>query len=296
MITENAVQDAVGIYSDFREQLVWQLEESRSLENAKILLQSYLDNSFLERLSKQVQEAVQTAEAVGRSVIAEKDRAAGNTVTAKDKSLSWFLCDDGVVRVSFDLIPKEALDYIRYKSLTIAGVEHGKLLNAVKAAIESAIRDGKTVREFRSEVDQIFDSFGIDRLSSRHIDTVFRTNIFTSYSIGSQAQVDQMRDRFPLWRYSAIRDSRTRPDHRDLDGRIFRVGEGPVPPIDYNCRCTAIYIHVSQADRENLWDRAQGWSGAGFQRFNSREAFETWKNRNSEAISPEISAWIGLNL
>jgi len=228
----------------------------------------------------------------------EKDRQLSTEIAGKYRNLDWFVAEDKAVRIAFDLLPKNALDYIRYRAVTIAGVENGKLLAAVKAEIEKAIREGTSLRDFRASLDQLFDNYGVTPLSNRHIDTVFRTNIFTAYSIGSQAQVEEMRDRFPLWRYSAILDSRTRPDHKDLNGNIYRVGEGPVPPIDYNCRCTAIYLHISQVERDHLESQVSEWAGGepGFGdpnvRFNSRESFEKWKASNEKALNPEIRTWI----
>lgn len=267
------------------------LNASSDYKTARTTLDTFISQTFLKQLSKQLQEAIETGESLGRSVIVEKDRV----LSKREPQALFFVlaaADDRPIRIAFDLIPKEALDYIRYKALTIAGVEHEELRRAVKDAIDKAIREGKTFREFRAEIDQLFDSFGVTRLSNQHIATVYRTNVFTAYSVGAQAQVDTMRDRFPMWRYSAIKDSRTRPDHKELDGRIFRVGEGPVPPIDYNCRCTAIYLHISLV-RKNI--TAEEWIGSpGFVRFNSQHSFEEWKAK--KPVPPEIQNWVNNNL
>ncbi len=53
-----------------------------------------------------------------------------------------------------------------------------------------------------------------------------------------------------MWRYVAILDYLTR--HRELNDKVFREDEGPYPPIDYNCRCTAQHLHTFQIDAEQI--------------------------------------------
>jgi hypothetical protein len=102
-----------------------------------------------------------------------------------------------------------------------------------------------------------------------------------------------MRDRFPLWQYSAIHDSRTRLSHLELDGRIFRVGEGPIPPIDYNCRCTAIYLHISQTTGLD----AEDWQGGStVMRFDTHQSFEDWKSSKASVIAGAVQQWINDSL
>jgi SPP1 gp7 family putative phage head morphogenesis protein len=195
--------------------------------------------------------------------------------------------------VAFDLIPEEALKFLREKSLTIAGVEYKELLNEVRDTIVQGIKEGIPFDELKDQVNTLFESYGVTPLNPAHLETVFRTNLFTSYAVGQLEQAQSMADRFPLWRYSAIKDSRTRPDHLALDGEIFRVGEGPVPPIDYNCRCTAIYLHVSQTESVEPTD----WEGdPDFVRFTSRKSWEKWRDSKREVLTPDVQQWIDANL
>ena len=258
------------------------------------------DKRFLKRLSSHIQDSLGTAEALGRSHIVAlnaSEAAKGPRVRALRGALGmaaegqWFICDDNAVRISWDLIPEDVLRYIRYKAVMIAGIEDGRLLDGVKEQILKAVRDGTDYDQFRSEVDRIFDSLGVTPMGNHHLQTVFRTNIFTAYSVGQLEQVRSMPAEFPLWRYNAILDARTRPTHRELNGRIFRVGEGPVPPIDYNCRCTAQYLHSLEVDREGI--TPEDWQGGGdMVRFDTRGAFETWVKENQNLITPGASEWV----
>ena len=228
---------------------------------------------------------------MGRSLIVQTDQAKhSDQITGK-----WFVCDDKVVRVAFDLIPKEALQFLREKAFTIAGVEYKELLIEVQKTIADGIEQGIPFDELKDEINTLFESYGVMPLDPSHLDTVFRTNLFTSFAVGQLEQAQSMPDRFPLWRYSAIKDDRTRPQHLALNGNIYRVGEGPLPPIDYNCRCTAIYLHVSEVDAKGL--QPLEWQGdSGFVKFTSQQSWEDWKASKADALTPDVQGWIQDNL
>jgi hypothetical protein len=182
-----------------------------------------------------------TADALGRSIIVNKD-SVFSAIALKDYPGTWFACDD-TVRLSFDLIPSEAVKYLKEKAFEIAGTESDAIKQSIKDALIKALEEGRTFDEFKRDVNSIFDSFGVTNASTRHLQTVFRTNIFAAYSIGSYEQVKSMEDRFPLAKYGAVHDSRSR--HIPLEG-YYKIDKVPIPPIDYNCRCVVRYIHISQ--------------------------------------------------
>jgi hypothetical protein len=149
------------------------------------------------------------------------------------------------VSISFNIIPKAALEYLQQKSIKLSGVESQEVLAAVKAKIEEAMNNGTTIFDFRKEIDSIFDSIGITKLSPQRIDLVYRMNTFAAYSVGQANQVADMLDKFPLAYLSAIHDSRARDTHIENEG-YYKSNSVPLPPYDYNCRCGVRYIHISQ--------------------------------------------------
>jgi SPP1 gp7 family putative phage head morphogenesis protein len=48
-------------------------------------------------------------------------------------------------------------------------------------------------------------------------------------------------DLYPFWVYKGVMDSRERPEHVEMEGRVFQIGDPDgdacFPPIDWNCRC-----------------------------------------------------------
>ncbi|MFN0157614.1 MAG: phage minor head protein, partial [Bacteroidota bacterium] len=177
------------------------------------------------------------------------------------------------------VVPEEAVNYLRRKSFWISGVENDRTLKAIQRRLAEAAQKGKTYQEFLDELSDLLDEAGL----LYRAQTVFRTNLYTAYTIGQLEQVNQMRDRFPLWRYLAILDSATRPEHAALNDQVFRVGEGPLPPIDYNCRCTAQYLHTYEVDANRIEPSAVSPTFNSGRRFDSKSAFDTWLgNRQAE--------------
>lgn len=292
-VSENSIKGSLPIYEIAVKPIKEALQSAASFDEAKKKIKALpLNKTFLSEFSTHLQNGIETADAIGRSQIVEKDKVlSGDESPIAGKIhynvLEWFVADGGPVNISFDLIPQSALDYLREKSLTIAGVESQDLLDTVQQKLVDAVESGVTFSDWQSEIDQLFDSYGITPMSNMHAQTVFRTNIFSSYAIGQLDQVNDMSDRFPMWKYSAIMDARTRPEHAALNGTFYNVGEGPLPPIDYNCRCTAIYLHSSQTDGlvPQKWDGSKQAT-----RFNTRKSFDVWKQ--SKPVSKDIQNWI----
>ena len=75
----------------------------------------------------------------------------------------------------------------------------------------------------------------------RRLSLIYRNNMQAAYAAQRyQQQRDNVANR-PYWQYSAIMDSRTRPSHSALHGRVYRYDDRFwdtfYPPNGHNCRC-----------------------------------------------------------
>ena len=244
-VTENSIEGAIPIYQPLVERLSNLLRESDNYNSAQFSLENFTDEEFLKSFSTYLLDTLETSAELGASLIVQKDAALSGEqqVVGKDIGDDWFVCDGDGVKVSFNVLPKKALEYLRTHAIDVAGIESNQILLDIKNKIMTAIKRGDSFNDFKASVDTLFDYYGITKLDASHIQLVFRMNTFAAYSIGQAQKVSDMIDRFPLAYFSSIHDSKSR--HSRLEG-YYNAESVPLPPVDYNCRCGVRYIHISQ--------------------------------------------------
>jgi len=132
-----------------------------------------------------------------------------------------------------------------YKSLafTISGIAKLDILNDILRELQKVLEEGTTFKEWRDNVNKMLEQKGWKGLSPYRADNIFRTNIQTAYSVGAYRRMTDpdMVEKRPYWMYDAVNDSRTRPTHLALDGKVFPVDhpfwDTWYPPNGYRCRC-----------------------------------------------------------
>jgi len=136
----------------------------------------------------------------------------------------------------------ELVEKAKSEAYRIAGIESKRIVAMTKKALEENF-DNK--REWKKEVKEILNKNGYD-LKGNHYDTIYRTNVFQSYSVAQWYEYQATKKQFPALKYTAIMDSRVRPSHSALNGKVFMLDD-PIwgiiyPPNGYNCRCTTIPV------------------------------------------------------
>ncbi|MGK0740138.1 phage head morphogenesis protein [Yokenella regensburgei] len=138
----------------------------------------------------------------------------------------------------------------------VAGITKLDVLSDIHNGLTRAMAEGTTFRQFQDDIEPLLqrkgwlgrglvaDEDGVltgRQLMPYRLETIFRTNIQSSYAAGRwQQQMRNVADR-PYWEYNAVMDNRTRPTHAALNGRVFRwddpIWQTIYPPNGYNCRC-----------------------------------------------------------
>jgi SPP1 gp7 family putative phage head morphogenesis protein len=191
----------------------------------------------------------------------------------------------------FNLRPERAADFLAAKGLrlsgpywaldgpaharnfTVARLAKLEVLADIRDAVQAALDGGKTERWFRAHLESALREKGwwgprvevdpdtleariVQQGSRRRLQTIYRTNLQSAYMAGRHAQALEQSARAPYAQYLAVRDSRTRPAHAALHGKVFRLDspEWAVvsPPNGYNCRCRARYLSGRALDRRGL--------------------------------------------
>lgn len=193
--------------------------------------------------------------------------------------------------INFELKPKEAIDYFSAKGLkgsfnwyelinqqhdyafTVAKMLDLDLLATVRSALDDALANGKTLDDFKRELIPILQKKGwwgrrdiIDPQtgqivtaqlgSASRLETIFRTNLQSSYAAGQWEGIVAGADEMPYLLYDAVDDYRTRDDHRALNGRVYPIEHkfwlNYYPPNGWNCRCGVIQLTADEVKQYGL--------------------------------------------
>lgn len=144
------------------------------------------------------------------------------------------------------LTPKQFYQLIEeYRTLafTISGISALDVLNDIYAEINKVLETGITAQEFSKNVNGLLERKGWSGLTPYRMDVVFRTNVQTAFMVGHYRRMTDpdVVEKRPYWIYDAVNDSRTRPTHLAMDGKVFRYDhpfwDTWYPPNGFRCRC-----------------------------------------------------------
>lgn len=147
-------------------------------------------------------------------------------------------------------------DAAKTRAFAVSGIAKGDELTTVMQALQRAIDQGSTLEDFKKDCATIFEKRGWTGKRAWRIDNIFRTNIQTAYSTGRYRQMKEVAADRPYWRYSAVNDSRTRPTHLAMDGKVFPhdhpVWNSWYPPNGFRCRCGVTTLSESEVRRDKI--------------------------------------------
>jgi SPP1 gp7 family putative phage head morphogenesis protein len=180
---------------------------------------------------------------------------AGFEPLAFDEALDFF-------RDKVSLSPEEYAvlsDLARQKAFSIAAGATEQIISAIRSLLEEALSEGVTVKEFQARAAEVVAKAGVAARSPWYWETVYRTNLQTSYQAGRWKQITDpyVRARRPYLRYVSALVPTTRPSHREKHGLIYPVDhpfwDRWMPPNGFNCLCTVVTVSESLLQR-------RGWS------------------------------------
>ena len=168
--------------------------------------------------------------------------------------------------VGFDWRDTSAAEHLR--SFTVAKATKLDILQDIRGAVDEAIAEGTTFRQFRARLEPALRDKGwwgqaavLDPLtgeqrvaqlgSTRRLRIIFDTNLRMAHAKGRWERIERIAEDRPWLRYFAVRDGRTRPDHLAWHGTVLRWDdpwwETYYPPNGWRCRCL-----VQQFDDDDL--------------------------------------------
>lgn len=118
----------------------------------------------------------------------------------------------------------------------------------IARAFREGVDEGEAGRRLAMSVREIAQRTA--PWSESYARMVFRTNVNTAVTAGRfrQARDPDIRAVVPAFRFTAVGDADTRPNHRAADGVVMSV-QNPswsriAPPLGYNCRCRVETVTV----------------------------------------------------
>jgi len=167
----------------------------------------------------------------------------------------------------------KALDaWSRRNALTAAHLSEEAIANSLKPALEKALEEGMTIRDFQKVVRETV-------ISDAHAENIFRTNVSTSFVSGNMeaARTKYGKSAILAMEFMAVVDDRTTPECMERDGQIYRSDDAEnydiVPPLHYMCRSDLVPVFEDE------------WDGKVADTPNTRamEGFGRWKSILGEA-------------
>lgn len=147
----------------------------------------------------------------------------------------------------------------------IARIAKGDELNTAYQLIGKVFSEGWTIDEVKAGAADIFSRRGWTGDNDYKADAIVRTNVRSAFMAGRYQQLMATRYTHPFWMYVGIEDSRIRPTHKAMSGRVFRW-DNPVwrtwyPPNGMNCRCDVIALTAEQVAAMGLSVEAENPTG-----------------------------------
>jgi SPP1 gp7 family putative phage head morphogenesis protein len=167
--------------------------------------------------------------------------------------LTWFRTKEPISAHEFYGISAKA----QSKAFTVSGVTDLDIVSDVWRAIDEAVSNGETLREFQARIgDDLESQWGKENPS--RLETIFRTNVQSAYSYGRYIQNNkpEVKSTHPYSRFSAVLDDRTTDECEAADGTVLPT-EDPwwadhQPPLHFNCRSDVSALTEDEAKEEGI--------------------------------------------
>lgn len=117
--------------------------------------------------------------------------------------------------------------------------ERSRVINAIRLGFTQGQTNFQIIQAIRGTKGANYTD-GILAINSRNADAVVRTAVQHVSNVARFETWNANRDVVTGYRWVSTLDSRTTQVCRSLDGRVFSMGKGPMPPAHIRCRSTTV--------------------------------------------------------
>lgn len=217
-------------------------------------------------------------------------------------------------------IPKGVLEFLQRKKLkptdhwtdlwhgeharyfTVARSVYADIVNDVYDEVVKAITNGDTLETFKKNLTPVLQQKGwwgkaddgVQLGSPRRMQTIYDTQMRTSYAAAHWERIQRRKKSRPYLRYVCVLDEKTRAEHRRWHGIILPVDHPfwrtHYPPNGWHCRCIVQQLSLEDIERN-------GWCISE----NPEEIYREWENHATgevklipEGIAPGFDYNVGI--
>ncbi len=159
------------------------------------------------------------------------------------------------------------LAMIEQETFNFVGKYEYTILERVRMALIAAIKDGTSLNTVLGVL-----SDDLEQLSSVQIERFARTK-HTEVMNNARVEFFDSTGVVSAYQYSAILDDRTSDICAGLDGKIFKAGDEPIPPMHFNCR--SVLIPITKYEEYETDDKVKGQNIDDFIDENKGTGFST---------------------
>ena len=123
----------------------------------------------------------------------------------------------------------------RARAWTMARIADADVLSDMHDAVDKIIQTGGSFRDFIDDIEDTMQRRGWEGPQAWHAQLVFNQNVGMAYTAGRWQQATQAGVQY--WRFLASEAAEPRDEHKVYYDQIFKLGEGPMPPLDFGCQC-----------------------------------------------------------
>jgi SPP1 gp7 family putative phage head morphogenesis protein len=186
-----------------------------------------------------------------------------------EEIINWFKSKSFAISYNWQDVWQEA----HARSFTVAKAMKLDILQDCKDMVVKAFDEGLTREEFVKQLmpnlrakgwwgrqDVVNPKTGktenVQLGSPYRLRTIYDVNTQTAYMSGRyKSQMENVADR-PYWQYITIRDTKVRPAHKALEGKVFRYDDPfwkkAYPPNGWRCRCRVRALSEEELKAEGL--------------------------------------------
>lgn len=132
-------------------------------------------------------------------------------------------------------------DLAKAKAFSIAAGATEQITESIRELIDRAETEGIGLREFQAQAARVLDRAGVSARTPWYWETVYRTNLQSSYQAGRWKQMQDpfVKQQRPYLRYISARVPTTRASHLEKHGRVYPIDhkfwDTWMVPNGFNC-------------------------------------------------------------